>query len=477
LGSRFDVVRKTAAGETVSVAFQDEAKLDAAPALPLIRGPWGRMIAFRAGNGVDTAAFLADVLALAADLPAGSAAVNLCEDRYAFLVAFCALAATGRTNLLPPSRTPQAVADVLAAHPGAFVLSECAVEPQPPRFFQFALGKAMAVKAKAIPCIAAEQIVAIGYTSGSTGTPKANPKSWGGFCASTARNALLLGMTDFERPVHLLATVPSQHMYGLETSVLLPLLAACVMGAARPLFPADVARELRDLPAPRTLVTTPVHLRALVQDATVLPPLHQVVSATAPLPRELAVLAEDRWHAPIVEVFGSTETCVIAHRRTAHEEAWHLYDGISLRPQPDGTLVEAASLHEPVLLQDIVELFHPGQFRLCGRSNDLLEIAGKRASLGDLTRRLLALSGVEDGVIFQLDADSAGVRRLAALVVAPERCELELIAELRQAVDPAFLPRPLKRVTCLPRNETGKLPRCALLAAIGAAALISTDIR
>jgi acyl-coenzyme A synthetase/AMP-(fatty) acid ligase len=130
-----------------------------------------------------------------------------------------------------------------------------------------------------------------------------------------------------------------------------------------------------------------------------------------------------------------------------------------------------------VLLQDIVELFHPGQFQLCGRSADLLEIAGKRASLGDLTRRLLALPGVEDGVIFQLDADSAGVRRLAALVVAPGRCEAELLGELRQAVDPAFLPRPLKRVSCLPRNETGKLPRCALLAAIACEAITSTDRR
>jgi acyl-coenzyme A synthetase/AMP-(fatty) acid ligase len=369
------------------------------------------------------------------------------------------------------------VADVLAAHPGAFVLSERDVEPEPPRFFRFAIGAPDPVAAEAIPHVAADQIVAIGYTSGSTGTPKANPKSWGGFCASTARNAALLGMTDFEHPIHLLATVPSQHMYGLETSVLLPLLAACVMDAAKPLFPADVARDLDALPAPRTLVTTPVHLRALVQDDTALPSLHHIVSATAPLPQELAALAEARWSAPVVEVFGSTETCVIAHRRTALEETWHLYDGVSLKPQPDGTLVEADSLPAPVLLQDIVELFHPGQFQLCGRSADLLEIAGKRASLGDLTRRLLALPGVEDGVIFQLDADSAGVRRLAALVVAPGRCEAELLGELRQAVDPAFLPRPLKRVSCLPRNETGKLPRCALLAAIACEAITSTDRR
>ena len=34
---------------------------------------------------------------------------------------------------------------------------------------------------------------------------------------------------------------------------------------------------------------------------------------------------------------------------------------------------------------------------------------------------------------------------------------------LRRSIDPAFLPRPLRRVAALPRNDTGKLPRAALL--------------
>jgi len=34
---------------------------------------------------------------------------------------------------------------------------------------------------------------------------------------------------------------------------------------------------------------------------------------------------------------------------------------------------------------------------------------------------------------------------------------------LRRGIDPVFLPRPLKRVPALPRNETGKLPHAALV--------------
>src|SRR5690606_33577657 len=108
------------------------------------------------------------------------------------------------------------------------------------------------------------------------------------------------------------------------------------------------------------------------------------------------------------------------------------------------------------------------RFALRGRNADLLEIAGKRASLADLTQRVLALPGVLDAVVFQSDqADACGVQRIAALVVAPQRSEADLLAELRRAIDPVFLPRPLRRLDALPRNETGKISRAALLAAIG----------
>jgi acyl-coenzyme A synthetase/AMP-(fatty) acid ligase len=49
-----------------------------------------------------------------------------------------------------------------------------------------------------------------------------------------------------------------------------------------------------------------------------------------------------------------------------------------------------------------------------------------------------------------------------AFVVAPRLSEGEIIAALRRAIDPAFLPRPLVKVARLPRAATGKLPLEAL---------------
>ena len=434
-------------------------------------GPWRglledappqRVIAWRNGRPVTVGRFLADVNALATRLPVAPSAVNLCEDRYAFLVAFAALLVRGQTNLLPPSRAAHAVDAVLTAHPDSYTLGDAELDPEPPHYLRFT-ADADDVVVDSTMLVADGALAAIGYTSGSTGVPRANPKRWDKLAISSGHNgALLRALAGGD--CHVVATVPPQHMYGLEFSVLLPLFGHAAVHAGRPFFAADIASALAELPEPRILVTTPVHLRALLDSNQPLPAFSGIVSATAPLSPELAREAEARFGAPVQEVFGSTETCVIAHRRTAQVDAWTPYDGVVLHPQPDGTRVEAPQLLQPTVLADVIELAGDGGFRLCGRNTDLLEIAGKRASLGDLTHKLLAVPGVRDGVVFQMDdTDGMGVRRIAALAVAPGLDACTILDALRREIDPVFLPRPLKLVDALPRSETGKLPRAALL--------------
>ncbi len=437
-------------------------------ATALTRGAAARLFAFDAVGAIDLGRFAGEVRAVADLLPDARFAMNLCEDRYRFMVALCAAALRGQTTLLPPSRAAAVVEDVLAQHRDSYVLGDALMQgadaamaanhrhwrlpPTLPRRD----GEALAIP-EDLPLV-------IGYTSGSTGRPKPNPKSWASFRASTAQNlAALDDLLDHAAVTPLVATVPPQHMYGMEMSVLLPLLGPVAVHGARPFFPGDIARALRDAPSAPLLVTTPVHLRALVESDASLPPLRGIVSATAPLSRELALAAEQRFACEVREVFGSTETCVIARRRTAHESAWTLLPGVQLTPQPDGTAVQGVHLAHAVVLADLVEVHDDGRFELRGRNADLIEIAGKRASLGDLTRRLLAVPGVRDGVVFQLDpCPRTGVARIAALAVAPGLREAQVLAALREHADPVFLPRPLRLVEALPRNETGKLPRAAL---------------
>jgi acyl-coenzyme A synthetase/AMP-(fatty) acid ligase len=431
--------------------------------MALAEGPAGRSFAFDGHGRIALDTFLAEVRGVAADLPEAACAINLCEDRYRFLVAFCAAAVRGQTNLLPSSRTPAAIEDVRRQYPDSYCIADVRLSPAPPRLHP--LPERLPKHDGPIPQVDPDALAMIGFTSGSTGTPKPNSKTWGSLRTSTGQNLdALRHLWPQGTTVPIVATVPSQHMYGMELSVLLPLFAQAAVHGGRPFFPEDVARAVRDADAPALLVTTPVHLRALVESGIVLPPLAGIVTATAPLPQALAAAAEQHFGVEVRELFGSTETCVIAQRRTAREEEWRLLPGVRLQPQPDGTQVLGPHLPAPVTLADLVELRADGGFVLRGRQSDLLEIAGKRASLGDLTRRLLAVPGVLDGVVLQLEpCEITGVRRIAALVVAPELQETAILDALRQAIDPVFLPRRLRLVDALPRNDTGKLPRDALL--------------
>jgi acyl-coenzyme A synthetase/AMP-(fatty) acid ligase len=433
--------------------------------LPLIAGfEAAAPLLWQRGAVVTAGQFLGQVLALAEALPDQPYLVNLCEERANFLVAWCAALVRGQTNLLPASRAPQVIADARASYPQNHCVDDEAV--------QKVLERLPAGPIPAVPLIPADHIVQIGFTSGTTGTPTAHAKRWGSLHFNTRFNAErireCIGAAGSATTPTVIATVPPQHMYGTETSVLLPLLARIAVHAARPLFPGDVAGALAQVPQPRVLVTTPVHLRTLLASNQEFPPVAVVVSATAPLDAALALRVAAGLKAPLLEMFGSTETCVIATRLTASQSSWRLYPGVSLEPAADHTWVRAPWFDQATRLQDVVEVAQ-GRMLLRGRNVDMIEIAGKRASLSDLTRRLLGIDGVQDAVVFQPsdeEAEAQGVarvQRVAAAVVAPDVSVADILNAMAQGVDPAFLPRPLLRVAALPRNELGKTTREQLL--------------
>jgi acyl-coenzyme A synthetase/AMP-(fatty) acid ligase len=251
-------------------------------------------------------------------------------------------------------------------------------------------------------------------------------------------------------------------MYGLESSILMALQGGLVLHAGRPFFPADICAELEALARPRALVTTPVHLRALLDGSAELPAADFLLCATAPLSPQLAAEAEARFKAPLHEIYGCTEAGQVASRRTVAGLHWHMYERFHVRQDEKGTWIRGGHAAEELLLGDVIELTREGRFLLHGRTGDLVNIAGKRSSLANLNYHLNSIAGVRDGT-FVIPPDAAGaVTRLSAFVVAPGCSEHDILEALRQRIDPAFLPRPLHLVDALPRNDVGKLPRLAL---------------
>lgn len=151
----------------------------------------------------------------------------------------------------------------------------------------------------------------------------------------------------------------------------------------------------------------------------------------------------------------------MATRRTAHEEIWTPYPGLKFSVNDGVTSVRAAHLAGEVAVGDRVEIAPDGRFTLLGRDADMIKIGGRRGSLADIAARIASLPGVTDQAVFMpTEGETA---RPAALIVAPGRNAADLRRELGALLDAVFVPRPLKVVPALPRNELGKMPRERLL--------------
>ena len=296
------------------------------------------------------------------------------------------------------------------------------------------------------------------FTSGSTGAPVAQRKTWGALVRNGRAEAARLG---FDLAGHaIVGTVPAQHSYGFESTVLLCLHGNCGAWSGRPFYPADIAAALTAVPRPRLLVTTPHHLRALLDSEVSVPELDMILSATAPLSTALASEAEARLAAPLHEIYGCTESGQLASRRTSAESCWMPFPGIRLEQEADNTIASGGHVEGRVPLADMLELRADGSFLLLGRHADMINIAGKRTSLAYLNHQLAAIDGIEDSCFFMPEeANPEDITRLCAFVVAPTLKAKDVLEALRGRIDPIFLPRPLLMAESLPRNATGKLPR------------------
>lgn len=422
-----------------------------------------QIVAWHHGKPITVARFLSDVNDLASQLPQGQHLLNMCADRYRFTVGLAAALVSGKVSLLPSTHTPETIRQMQAFAPDVFCLHDalnCSIALPQVRYPEVpaALGGDPAV-----PMIDSEQLVAVVFTSGSTGTPVPHQKYWGPLVQSVLAEAGRLGLTATARAHSVVGTVPPQHMYGFESTVLIALLSGHALSAAQPFYPADIVAALEEVPVPRILVSTPVHLRMLLDAALQAPEVALVLSATAPLSLPLAHALEAHFDTQLQEIYGCTETGTIATRRPTQTPEWRLFAGLKL--SRDGEVVTASGGHviQPIVLNDVIELTQDNGFLLHGRTAEMINIAGKRSSLAHLNHVLNALDGVIDGAFYMPDeASHDHVVRLAACVVAPTLSAQQILTALRAHIDPVFLPRPLLFVPALPRNSTGKLPHDAL---------------
>lgn len=405
-------------------------------------------------------------------LPPQPQVINLFNDRHAFMVVLLAVGMRSGTLLLPASHTQHAMDTMLSAYAKApvWVASESRIFDRPGVLWldsddiYAALNSAVACPDTSIVPVFDLTSDVVMFTSGSTGTPKAVRKTW--------HTMAVLGRAALQRlgwqasPPWVVATVPQQHMYGFEATMLWPLLSGARVFNARPLFPEDIQSAVNEaqrlsqglMQREVWLVSTPLHLQKLLDyGVTFNVPKLTILSATAPLSVDLAKALAQRFNARVVEIYGSTETASLATREPANTPFWTLYDHYQLFEQAGLFSLHIPDLALTLPLHDTLRCVDERRFELLGRQTDLVKVAGKRASLADLNAALLGVEGVEDGCFWY---DSASDRMQAVVVSQLDSATLR--ARLVPLMDAVFLPRRCYFVAALPRNATGKLPQQAV---------------
>ncbi len=426
-------------------------------------------IAYRNGAIITVAQYLADVKYCADKLPDAQHVLLGCQDRYAFAVGFGAALMRGQISLLPSTHTEELIAKLATTYPNTYCLTDeadCSIKLPQTNIFEWLL-QGQPLTMLIVPHFPIEQIAALVFTSGSTGLPVAHKKTWGKLVINVQSEGNRLGVVPGSGYT-IIGTVPPQHMYGFESTVLIAMQNACAFESSKPFYPADIERVVSQTPRPRALITTPFHLRTLITELQSPLRIDLLVCATAPLAVSLAVLAEQNITDRLLEIYGSTETGQLATRRTSETYEWTLFDGIQISQKEDHFFASGDQIEGTVEINDRLEL-KTDSFILHGRTVDMVNIAGKSTTLGYLNHQLLSIPGVEDGVFFAQNEKDEGLgntKRLAAVVVAPSHTLESLQLELRKRIASAFFPRPLKFVQSMPRNATGKLPHAELLRTI-----------
>lgn len=439
------------------------------------------LIAFGSGGERRAERLLSDVARVVAVLPEalpGDPREILCVagDRYHFTVALLAAWQRGHRVALPPNAQTELLRALSDDDAISLVIHDTdemrGLDLRPLLAEEVRATPAEPIELPRMP--AARHVVSV-WTSGTTGEHQRHPKTAGQLFDEALALAEQFELGPGTRVV---ATVPSHHIYGLLFSVLVPLLGGGAFLRDTPLH-AGVIRAMLDQSEADVLVSVPAHLRALrILDPGQLPALRRVFSSGAALPIASARMLVERFGLAITEVLGSTETGGIAWRR--HDEVsdddltWNPLPGVRVARLDDGRMTVDSPFLDPRAARpwvtadriEPVALGLDGQalgFRHVGRIDGVIKVGGKRVALPELERRLLDIAGVEDAAVAAVEVESARGHETLAAVVAPGLGVEHLRAELRRWLDPVVIPRRIRLVDALPREQNGKLTRKRLL--------------
>lgn len=306
------------------------------------------------------------------------------------------------------------------------------------------------------------------YTSGSTGQPKKIPRT-----LKQLLNEVQGLNQSFNLPEAILAiaTVSHQHIYGLLFKLLWPLASGRCFYHPQLAFPEDVVvaqRKIKSLFASNYVVSSPALLKRWTNDVA-LEQCAMVYSSGGKLESGIRPLL----NCPITEIFGSSETGGIAHRKQ-DDALWMPFDDVEICVTASGelgVLTQHAFMNDWIYTADKVELCLPqsskSQFQLQGRMDRIVKLEEKRLSLDSIEQTISQLVEINECHVLIVEKDHRQI--LACVAVLSDQAKLQLEQsekrvflnqvkqKLADKLENIAIPRQWRFLQQLPRNSQAKL--------------------
>lgn len=251
-------------------------------------------------------------------------------------------------------------------------------------------------------------------TSGSTGEPKR--------CTHTLADLTeeaQCWLNTFGSPERLISLVSPHHLYGFMFTALLPCLCKTEVvdlwhhryGILKTSGIEDLRIEEGDW-----LIATPFMLSQSLSGFDAIPPNVLIISSTEPMGEILAQGLTDKGFGDVIDIYGCSEYGGIGYRRVPYEDSFNLLPGLDVSEDGDTLTRNGQSFRTLDRLQRVEQ----GKFKICGRRDKGLQIAGINVFPENIAQKIKELPYIRDCKI-EIGEDKAQLApQYLKAVIVPE---------------------------------------------------------
>lgn len=243
------------------------------------------------------------------------------------------------------------------------------------------------------------------FTSGSTGFPVGALKTKNNLLDEIEVTTRLLKKHNIKKVI---VTVPFVHLYGTLFGLLYPLANDIDIIIKDHFLPNDLLDFIEE---GSLVVTTPLYIKSLNRISSTKDLKGSIfVTSTAPLLPDVAKEFNEKFNTHIIQIFGSTETGGVAYKYD-DGSLWTPMGRVEISKNENEELKVKSPYISNVLYEkefkttnhqmqmfDYIEIQN-NQFRLLGRSSQILKVAGKRYSTLQIENILEEIKEIEKAIV------------------------------------------------------------------------------